>query len=57
MNNFEMHEKATELSDSVSPYMLARMVVELQDKVEALQVELIVAHSGCCKKGVIFAGA
>lgn len=33
MNNFELHNKAQELSDTHSKYKLAKMVVEAQNEI------------------------
>jgi len=34
MNNFELHERAEELADQYSAYKLARMYLELKQKLE-----------------------
>lgn len=37
-DNFEAHDRATELSDTMTPYALARRVVELEEKLQAISV-------------------
>lgn len=39
MNHFELHEKATTLADSESPYALARRVLVLEDEHAAMVSE------------------
>jgi hypothetical protein len=36
-DNFEIHDRATELSDTMAPYALARRVVELEEKLQAIR--------------------
>lgn len=37
MNNYELHEKAQQLSDSHSAYTLARMLLEMEARVQKLE--------------------
>jgi hypothetical protein len=34
MNNFELHELATKLSDTMTPYQLAKIVIALAEEVD-----------------------
>lgn len=39
MNNFELHERAQEYADTLSPYELARRLVEAEERLRKLQDE------------------
>lgn len=49
MNNFELHEQATQLSDTHSGYALARMLLQTQDVLKGM-VKLYcgLVNSGDC---------
>lgn len=40
MNNFELHEQATILSDTHTHYQLARMLIETRQELEELKQKL-----------------
>ena len=44
MNNYKLHEKAQELSDSRTAYNLARELLQAQQKIKDLQDEIITLH-------------
>lgn len=37
MNNYELHEQCEYLSDTYTPYQLAKIVITLQNEVEQLE--------------------
>lgn len=44
MNNYKLHEKAQELSDSKSAYKLARELLQANQTIKDLQDEVIALH-------------
>lgn len=41
MNNFELHERAQELSDTYTPYQLAKALIK------AVESEVVLLDNGC----------
>lgn len=41
-DNFEVHDRATELSDTMTPYALARRVVELEEAQNKIKAEAVI---------------
>lgn len=49
MNNFELHEQATQLSDTHSGYELARMLLQTQDALkDVVKLYCDLVNSGDC---------
>lgn len=40
MNNYELHETATRMTDSYTPYTLARDLLQAQDHIEELEAQI-----------------
>lgn len=48
-DNFEIHDRATELSDTMTPYALARRVVELEAMKSKIRAETVCESAGKTK--------
>ena len=47
MNNFDLHEQATQLSDAHSGYELARMLLQTQEELTNLKGNKLICDTGC----------
>ncbi len=46
MNKYEQDERAKELSDTMTPYALARRIIELEEALEKLKKEITSGQTG-----------